>query len=77
MTMPITLIIASNTLYSSKGFAFGLTTLALFVGAIPTLLKITILPFNTVSVIVGVIISAIVFYIGAYLYDKKQENEKC
>ena len=77
MTMPITLIIASNTLYSSKGFAFGLTTLALFIGAIPSLLKISILPFNTTSVIIGVIVSSVIFYIGAHFYDKKQANEKC
>ena len=77
MTMPITLIIASNTLYSSKGFAFGLTTLALFIGAIPSLLKISILPFNTTSVIIGVIVSSVIFYIGAHFYDKKLEKEKC
>ena len=35
MTMPITLIYISNILEDKKGFAFGLTTLGLFLGYLP------------------------------------------
>jgi FSR family fosmidomycin resistance protein-like MFS transporter len=35
MTMPITLVMLANTLKGREGFAFGLTTLALILGAMP------------------------------------------
>ncbi|WP_297096629.1 MFS transporter [uncultured Draconibacterium sp.] len=35
-TMPVTLVAISNTLPGKAGFSFGLTTLALFLGAVPT-----------------------------------------
>lgn len=35
-TMPVTLEAISNTLPGKAGFSFGLTTLALFIGAVPT-----------------------------------------
>lgn len=35
-TMPVTLVAISNSLPGKAGFSFGLTTLALFIGAVPT-----------------------------------------
>ncbi|MGB4660377.1 MAG: hypothetical protein WBI07_14465 [Mobilitalea sp.] len=40
MTMPITLWAIAKNLASAKGFAFGILTLGLFLGSIPTLLDI-------------------------------------
>jgi hypothetical protein len=42
MTMPITLVVISNTFQGRQGFAFGLTTLALIIGALPYYARITI-----------------------------------
>ena len=76
MTMPITLIMASNILPNSKGLAFGLTTLALFVGAVPSLIGLwTSATFNVLVVMIGIIASAIIFYIGAILYDRLEEKK--
>lgn len=75
MTMPITLIMASNTLNNAKGFAFGFTTLALFVGLIPSLFDLNLIPFTSIGVIIGVMASAIIFYIGAVFYEKRESNK--
>ena len=67
---------ASNILPNSKGLAFGLTTLALFVGAVPSLIGLwTSATFNVLVVMVGIIASAIIFYIGAILYDRLEEKK--
>ena len=76
MTMPITLIMASIILPNSKGLAFGLTTLALFVGAVPSLIGLwTSETFNVLLVMIGIFVSAIIFYIGAILYDRLEEKK--
>ena len=76
MTMPITLIMASNILPNNKGLAFGLTTLALFVGAVPSLIGLwTSTTFNMVAVLIGIFASAIIFYIGAFIYERLEEKK--
>lgn len=42
MTMPITLIVIADLLEPEFGTAFGLSTVALFVGALPTLLRMDV-----------------------------------
>lgn len=40
MTMPITLTALSNILFNNKGMAFGLLTVALFIGSVPVFFRI-------------------------------------
>ena len=68
MTMPITLIALANTFNNNKGFAFGLTTFGLFIGAIPVLLNFESIFFKPISLFIITIITTIVLYIGLKQY---------
>ncbi|MCL2114636.1 MAG: MFS transporter [Methanobrevibacter sp.] len=64
ISMPITLIGLANTFNNNKGFAFGLTTFALFLGAVPVLLKFETVFFNPISLFIIIIITTIILYMG-------------
>jgi len=67
LTMPITLTAIANMLPGRVGFAFGLTTLALVIGAFPTFFPIK--PLNNQIFILSIImVSIIVLYVGLKLY---------
>lgn len=68
MTMPITLTALSNILFNNKGMAFGLLTVALFIGAVPVFFGYKGVIFNPVGLFVTTIISAIILYIGIKKY---------
>ena len=68
MTMPITLTALSNILFNNKGMAFGLLTLALFIGAVPVFFGYKGVIFDPVGLFVTTIISAIILYIGIKKY---------
>ena len=77
MTMPITLTALSNILNNGKGFAFGLLTFALFVGAMPAFFGDTLLVFNKIGLCIITLVSMVILYIGIKLYEnymKKIEN---
>lgn len=83
MTMPVTLICLSNIFTNNKGLAFGLLTLALFVGAVPTFVGYNQL-FTKIGLFIITLISSIVLYIALIYYNKsikfkegRVENEKC
>lgn len=69
MTMPITLTALSNVFNNNKGMAFGLTTLALFIGAVPVLFGYDDFLFNQIGLFIMTVISAIVLYIGLKKYE--------
>ena len=69
MTMPITLTALSNMFYKNKGMAFGMTTIALFIGAVPVLLGYKDWLFDKVSLPIITIISAVVLYFGLTKYE--------
>ncbi len=73
MTMPITLTSLSNIFYNNKGMAFGFTTLALFIGAIPVLLGYSSFLFNSTSLFIITIMSAIILYFGLNEYEKLEK----
>ena len=68
MTMPITLIALANTFNNNKGFAFGLTTFGLFIGAIPVLLGLESVLFNPWSLLIVTAITAVILYVGLKQY---------
>ena len=70
MTMPITLTALSNILDSNKGMAFGLLTLALFIGSIPKFFGIGITTIFTPRGLCFItIVSLIVLVIGIKKYN--------
>lgn len=69
MTMPITLICLSNIFDNNKGLAFGLLTLALFVGAVPTFVGKNQL-FTKLGLFIITLISSIILYIALIYYNK-------
>ncbi len=69
MTMPITLIVLSNIFNNNKGLAFGLLTLALFVGFIPTCVGMNQL-FTQVGLFSLTIVSSILLYISLRCNEK-------
>ena len=68
MTMPITLTALSNILFNNKGMAFGLLTVALFIGAVPVFFGYKDMIFTQVGLCITTLISAIVLYIGIKKY---------
>lgn len=77
MTMPITLTALSNTFNDAKGFAFGLTTLALFIGSIPALLEVDLGLFNPIGLTVLTIMSLVSLILGLVVYSKNKEAKVC
>lgn len=71
MTMPITLVGIANILRRYPGFAFGLTCLALLIGALPALLGLPAIPIWIILALTGS--TAIMLYIG--LGDSREETE--
>ena len=72
ITMPITLVALSNLLPGRPGFAFGLTCLALILGALPVLLGFKSIFIDSVTIFAIISISAIALYIGLQLLLKKK-----
>jgi FSR family fosmidomycin resistance protein-like MFS transporter len=70
-TMPITLVAISNKLPGRPGFSFGLTTLALIVGILPTYASAGSFLSQNPSVFAIIISSAIVLYCALFLYSRK------
>ena len=75
MTMPITLICLSNIFNNNKGLAFGLLTVALFVGAVPVFLNFNQL-FTKAGLFVITVISAIILYIALKYYNISIKDQK-
>jgi FSR family fosmidomycin resistance protein-like MFS transporter len=68
ITMPVTLTAIANMLPGRSGFAFGLTTLALITGALPTFTELKLVFATKWIVLAIILLSALVLYIGLCLY---------
>lgn len=75
MTMPITLTTLSNILFNNKGMAFGLLTVALFIGAVPVFFGYKDIIFNSVGLFITTIISEVILYIGIKKYTMIMEKK--
>ena len=73
MTMPLTLTALANTFPNSKGTAFGLTTLALFVGYVIEMVVSPIIDKLNGGLVLFIcgILSLLVMYLGLKYYRKK------
>lgn len=72
LTMPVTLVVIANTLKHREGFAFGLTALALIIGALPTFAGLKFGAQNGYEIVAIIILSAILLYLGLKIYFKEQ-----
>lgn len=70
-TMPVTLTAIYNMMQNRAGFAFGLTTLALIIGAFPTFYIRKLGMNDSLLIFITVIISAILIYFALREYDRK------
>ncbi|MEI6578678.1 MAG: hypothetical protein WCN92_04365 [Eubacteriales bacterium] len=68
MTMPITLTALANSLKLGKGFAFGLTTFALFLGVVPVIFGFKSVFFNWFGLFGIAVISVVLLSIGLKIY---------
>jgi MFS transporter, FSR family, fosmidomycin resistance protein len=73
-TMPITLVAISNTLPGRPGFSFGLTTLALIIGVLPTYAGAGSFLSQSPSIFAIILSSAIILYCALFLNSKKEMN---
>jgi MFS family permease len=68
LSMPITLICLVQMLPGKSGFAFGLTTLALIIGAWPTFTQLRVPMGHPAFVLTTILISIVALYAGLRLY---------
>lgn len=68
ITMPVTLTAIANMLPGTAGFSFGLTTLALVTGALPTFTKAKLFFNGSFIVFATILLSSASLYIGLRLY---------
>lgn len=67
-TMPVTLVIISNVLPGRPGFAFGLTCLALLIGALPAFTNLKHVLNGQTFIFVIIVLSLISLYFGLQRY---------
>ena len=72
-TMPVTLCALSNMMKGREGFAFGLTTLALVLGAMPMFSGISLNSSSSIFIFLTVILSAVLIYFALREYTKKEQ----
>jgi len=75
-TMPITLTAIANIIPGRPGFSFGLTTLALIIGVLPTYTPMKAFFSNNLSVLIAIIFSTIILFFGLKLYSLKQKTQQ-
>ena len=61
-TMPVTLIAILNVIPNNKGLSFGLTTTALFIGAMPTILGKNLWLKNDIVVLSFILLASLVLF---------------
>jgi len=68
LSMPVTLICLAEMLPGKSGFAFGLTTLALIIGALPTFTQLRVSTGHPAFIFVSIFVSVAALYVGLRLY---------
>ncbi len=68
LSMPITLICLAEMLPGKGGFAFGLTTLALIIGALPTFTPLRLLTGHPGFIFAAILVSVAALSVGLRLY---------
>ena len=76
ITMPITLVAISNILPGRPGFAFGLTCLALILGALPAFSGLKLLLGGQLFIFIIIVISSVALYYALQAYFKNYPEKK-
>jgi MFS transporter, FSR family, fosmidomycin resistance protein len=76
LSMPITLVAISNSLPGRPGFSFGLTTLAIIAGALPTFYKTKTFFSETPVILTLVVVSSVVLFISLKQYIQRLKTIK-
>lgn len=76
MTMPITLSMMSNILHGMEGFSFGILMLGLFIGGIPSLLKLGYPVRLDYWMIIILVISLLLLRLSIKLSDRKAAENR-
>lgn len=74
-TMPVTLIAILNILPQNKGLSFGLTTAALFIGSLPTILKNNIWLKNDFIVLSFILLATISMFFALQFTNKLKTSK--
>lgn len=72
MTMSITLVVTSNLLPGRPGYSFGLTCMAIIIGALPGFFPFLKRWANEEIIVYVIILSAICLYAGLRLYSERK-----
>jgi MFS transporter, FSR family, fosmidomycin resistance protein len=70
-TMPVTLIALLNVMPDKKGLSFGLSTVALFIGSLPSLLGSDTWLRNEYVVLASIILAALFLFVALRLFKRK------
>ncbi len=73
-TMPVTLTALANTLPGKSGFAFGLTTLALVIGAFPSYTVLKNYLAQPIFILIIILVSGVLLFKGLKIYFKDYPN---
>lgn len=76
ITMPITLVAISNILPGRPGFAFGLTCLALILGALPAFSGLKTVLGGQLNIFIIIVISSLALYYALQTYFKNYPEKK-
>ena len=76
ITMPITLVAISNILPGRPGFAFGLTCLALILGALPAFSGLKHVLGGKLFIFTIIVISSLALYYALKIYFKNYQEKK-
>ncbi|MBM3151707.1 MAG: MFS transporter [Chloroflexi bacterium] len=70
LSMPVTLVCLAGMLPGKTGFAFGLTTLALILGALPTFTPLRAVAGQQAFLLTTIIVSVVALFVGLKLFDR-------
>jgi len=73
-TMPVTLVTISNMLPGKPGFSFGLTTLAILMGVIPSYLSPNNFPLNDIFILLLTLFSTLCLWLGLTFYFRNNHK---
>ena len=74
--MPVTLICLAEMLPGKSGFAFGLSALAIIIGALPAFLPVQALTGAPAFIFVAILVSIVALYIGLRLYQRHFQADR-
>lgn len=76
LSMPVTLVCVAEMLPGRSGFAFGLTALAIIIGALPAFTPLERLTGTPAFIFAAILVSIAALFVGLRLYQRHFQAEK-